>query len=269
MTAQGHPMHPRIRRLAACCVALLCMSAPEAGESVTVFAAASTADALGEIAKAYEAASAIRVVGSYAASSALAKQIEQGAPADLFISADRQWMDRVQAKGLVRPASRRDLLGNVLVLVTPKARPLELRVEPGFDLARAFTGRLAIGDPASVPAGTYAQEAFTRLGWWASLKDRLAPAADVRAALRLVELGEADLGVVYATDAKRSDKVVVAATVPAELHAPVRYPAALTVEAKPAAAAFLAWLAGPEAAAIWARHGFTPLGAARAIPRAE
>lgn len=227
-----------------------------AGEQVTVFAAASTSDALGEIAKAHEAATGVRVVCSFASSATLAKQIGQGAPADLFLSADQRWMDVLAKDARIQETTRRDLLANRLVLVTPKERPLALRIEAGFAIAAAFTGRLAIADPASVPAGTYAQQAFTALGWWAALEPRLAPAADVRAALRLVELGECALGVVYASDAAASAQVATAAAIPEALHAPIRYPVALTGEAKPPAAAFLARLASAESAAVFARHGF-------------
>lgn len=196
------------------------------------------------------------MVGSFASSSALVKQIEQGAPADLFISADQAWMDVAQRKNLIRPDTRRDLLGNELVIVAPKGRPFAVLIEPEFAFADAFPGRLAIGDPTSVPAGAYAKEALEKLGWWPRLEDRLAPGADVRATLRLVELGEADLGIVYRTDAARSTKVEILAGIPGRLHQPIAYPAALTTGAKPAATAFLAWLAGDEAMAIWRRHGF-------------
>lgn len=239
---------------------LLLASVLGAGEQVTVFAAASTADALNGIAKAHEAATGVRVVCSFASSATLAKQIEQGAPADLFLSADQRWMDALAAANRLRTATRRDLLANRLVLIAPQDRPLTVRVEAGFAIAAAFTGRLAIADPASVPAGTYARQAFTALGWWTALEPRLAPAADVRAALRLVELGECALGVVYASDAVASAQVVATALIPETLHAPIRYPVALTAEAKPAAAAFLARLAGAEAAAVFAKHGFTVVG---------
>lgn len=224
---------------------------------VTIFAAASTTDVVQAVATAYQAERHVRVVTSFASSATLAKQIEQGAPADLFLSADQNWMEYLAKKQAIAHASRADLLGNEMVLVTPAAKPLTVRAEPGFDLAVAFTGRMAIGDPASVPAGIYAKESLTALGWWDALQSRLSPAADVRAALKLVELGEADLGVVYATDAKASKRVAVAAVLPGTTHAPIRYPVALTVTARPAAAAFLAYLRGPQARTVFARAGFT------------
>ena len=235
---------------------LLLAGITSAAEQVIVFAAASTADALNVIATAHEAATGVRVVCSFAASSTLAKQIEQGAPADVFLSADQRWMDTLATANHIQTATRRDLFANRLVLITPKERPLAVRVEAGFAIADAFAGRIAIADPTNVPAGTYARQAFTALGWWAALEPRLAPAADVRAALRLVELGECALGVVYASDAAASAHVVTAAVIPESLHAPIRYPVALTAEAKPAAAAFMARLASADAAAVFAKHGF-------------
>ncbi len=241
--------------LAAACLRL------GADDAITVFAAASTTDPLQAAAKAYQAEQHVRVVCSFAASSTLAKQIGQGAPADVFLSADEQWMDWLAKRGAIAPASRVDLLGNGLVLIAPAGRAPVISVATGFDIGGAFTGRLAIGDPTNVPAGIYAKEAFTRLGWWDGLAGRLAPAADVRAALRLVELGEAELGVVYATDARADAKVVAVAAIPPELHAPIRYPLALTATAKPAAAAFAAWLRGAAARRIFTDAGFSVPGA--------
>ncbi len=233
-----------------------------ADDAVTVFAAASTTGTLQAVAKAYEAERHVRVVCSFAASSTLAKQIEQGAPADVFLAADERWMDWLAARGAIAPASRVDLLGNSLVLIAPPGKAPAVTVAKGFAIGAAFTGRLAIGDPSNVPAGIYAKEAFARLGWWDGLADRLAPAADVRAALRLVELGEAELGVVYATDARADPKVVVVAAFPPDMHGPIRYPLALTATAKPAAAAFAAWLQGAAARAIFTDAGFSVPGVA-------
>lgn len=233
-----------------------------AGESITVFAGASTTDALSDLARRYQARHQVTVVGNFAASSALVAQIAQGAPADVFLSADQAWMDVAQERNLIQPTTRRDLLGNQLVIVAAEGRAFAMQVAPGFAFADAFAGRLAIGDPTSVPAGSYAKEALTRLGWWAPLAARLAPAADVRAALRLVELGEADAGIVYRTDAARSAKVEILAAIPADLHRPITYPIALTADAKPAAPAFLAWLASEEALVVWRQHGFTTPAAA-------
>ncbi|HYE05941.1 MAG TPA: molybdate ABC transporter substrate-binding protein [Planctomycetota bacterium] len=244
---------------------VLAVAALPAVESITIFAAASTTDAVRAVARAYEAAHGVAVHGSFASSSTLAKQVIEGAPADLFLSADQQWMDHLAERGAIDAASRVDLLANELVIITPAERPLSVTVTEGFDFAATFAGRLAIGDPTHVPAGIYAREAFIALGWWEALRGRLAPAVDVRATLKLVELGEADAGVVYATDARVSSRVVVAARIPAGLHTPIRYPVALTATAGPAAAAFLAYLRGAEAQAMFAAAGFTAPSAAGAV----
>ncbi len=227
-----------------------------AGEPLMVFAAVSTSGPLEAIARDYEAATGVAVTCSFASSSTLAKQIAAGAPADLFLSADQGWMDYLAERAAIVAASRVDLLANDLVLVTPVDRPLAVRVDKNFAFAASFAGRIALGDPTNVPAGIYAREAFVALGWWDALAGRLAPTADVRAALKLVELGEVEVGVVYATDAKASAKVVIAATIPSDLHTPIRYPVALTVAAKPTAAAFLAHLLGEEAHARFREAGF-------------
>lgn len=225
-------------------------------DRVTVFAAASTTDVVTEIAKTYEATTGVQVACSFASSATLAKQIEQGAPAELFLSADQKWMDYLAKKQAILPVSRVDLLANSLVLIAPTGTSPTITVEKGFAIGTAFTGRLAIGDPTNVPSGIYAKEAFTNLGWWEVLSGRLAPAADVRAAFKLVELGETDLGVVYATDAKASAKVTVVAAIPEALHAPIRYPIALTTMAKPAAAAFLIYLQSAAGRAVFTQAGF-------------
>lgn len=236
---------------------LVVMGLPlRAAETITIFAAASTADPVQALAKAYEADHGVRVMCSFASSSTLAKQIENGAPAELFLSADQKWMDYLATKQAIVPASRVELLANTLVLIAPAGQSPDITVEKGFAIGGTFMGRLAIGDPTNVPAGVYAKEAFTNLGWWEVLSGRLAPTADVRAALKLVELGEADLGVVYATDAKASTKVGVVATIPEQLHTPIRYPIALTTTAKPAAAAFLVYLQSAAGRAVFTAAGF-------------
>lgn len=235
--------------------------------AITIFAAASTTEAVQAAAKAYEAARHVPVICSFGSSSTLAKQIEQGAPADLFLSADEKWMDYLAGKQAIVGGSRVDLLANELVLIAPVGKPLTVTIEKGFPIATAFSGRLAIGDPTNVPAGIYAKDAFTQLGWWDALSARLAPTADVRAALKLVELGEVDAGVVYATDAKASTKVTVAAVIPAQFHKPIRYPVALTTTAQPAAAAFLVYLQGPAARALFTQAGFT--APTQAVPPAS
>jgi len=228
----------------------------EANATLTVFAAASATDVLTALAKQYEAKHPVKVRLSFASSSVLARQIEQDAPCDIFLSADQKWMDYVAEKHRIRAESRKDIVGNRLVLVTPANKPLTIKLEKGADLAGAFTGRLAIGDPDHVPAGTYAKEALQNLGSWAALKDRLAPTENVRAALKLVELGEVDAGIVYLSDAKSSAKVAVAGQFPANSHHAIRYPAALCVTAGAGAGAFLEYLAGKEAAPVWAAAGF-------------
>lgn len=228
---------------------------------ITVFAAASLTESLGEIARRYEAAQGVTVKLSVAASSVLARQIESGAAADLFISADGAWMDYLEKRGLVQAASRRDLLGNRLVLVAPAGSSVVVDLRPGVDLAAALgpSGRLAIAEPDGVPAGRYAVAALRALGAWQTVENRTARAENVRAALAFVARGEAPLGVVYATDAAVEPRVRVVAPFPPESHAPIVYPVALMPGASPAAAAFLAWLAGPEAGAVFAAAGFTVL----------
>ncbi len=236
------------------------------GPTLTVFAAASTADVITQAAAGFEAARHVRVVTSFAGSSDLARQIKGGAPADVFLSADEKWMDELEKGGALAPGSRRDLLGNELVLIAPAKAPFEARAERGFDLPGAMaaragarpgdTGRIALADPSHVPAGRYARQALEHLGWWGSVEPMVVPAADVRAALRLVEMGEAAAGIVYATDARASKKVVVVLTIPADAHEPIRYPIALTARASPEARQFLEYLASPEGEAIFERAGF-------------
>lgn len=225
-------------------------------KSLTVFAAASTTGTMRVVAQAFEKAHAIPVTCSFGSSSLLAKQIEQGAPADVFLAADQQWMDYLEARTAIVKTSRFDLLSNQLVMITPRGKQVVIIPEKGFVIATAFSGRIALGDPSHVPAGVYAKEAFVSLGWWDALADRLAPAADVRAALKLVELDEVDVGVVYATDAKASTKVSVMCTIPTTLHRPILYPIAITATANPAAADFLNYLRSPEASMVFTEAGF-------------
>lgn len=239
------------------------LAAQQTPPPLTVFAAASLKESLDEAAAAFGKATGQTVRVSYAGSSALARQIEQGAPADLFFSADRDWMDYLQQRGLIDRGSRRDLLGNSLVLVAPASsdtRPLVLK--QGTDLSPRLgrQGRLALALTASVPAGKYAKAAFTSLGMWPALAPRVAEAENVRAALTLVARGEAPLGVVYASDARAEPAVRVVAAFPARSHAPIVYPIAKTANSRhPQANAFARWLAGPAAAEIFRQHGFTVL----------
>lgn len=226
---------------------------------VLMFAAASLQTALRAIAEAWRAETGKTVAFSFAASSALAKQLEQGAPADIFASADLEWMDFAERKGLITPASRQQLLGNALVLISAQTDPVALKITPGFDLAGVLgEGRLATGNPASVPVGRYAQAALTHLGVWDKVQPKLAGADNVRAALALVARGEAKLGIVYATDAKSEPKVRVVDTFPVGSHPPVVYPVAMVKGVQnPHAAAFMAYLRSPAATRIFEAGGFT------------
>jgi molybdate transport system substrate-binding protein len=234
---------------------------------VVVFAAASLKNALDEAAAAWTRETGKTTRISYAASSALAKQIEAGAPADLFFSADLAWMDDVAGKDGLKPGTRSNLLHNALVLIAPKDSPVALELTPGPGLAASFAralgdGRLAMGNVAAVPAGKYGRAALESLGAWEGVKGRVAQAENVRAALLLVARGEAPLGIVYATDAVSDPSVRVVATFPAASHPPVIYPVALTKEStNPDAAAFLAHLRSPAARVFFERQGFSVIGA--------
>jgi molybdate transport system substrate-binding protein len=254
---------PRTLR-AACLLVATAFAAPAAAaEPMTVFAAASLKNALDEAGKAFTAESGIPVRASYAASSALARQIEQGAPADLFASADLEWMDYLAARRLIRPETRVDLLGNRLVVVAPKdATVAEAAFTPDwFSRALGPDGRLATGEVSSVPIGKYAKAAFETLGLWTQLQPRLAQADNVRAALALVSRGEAPLGVVYESDARSDPGVKVVGVFPKDSHKPVIYPFAVTAEAKgEGGARFLAYLRSKAARRFFEAQGFTMIG---------
>lgn len=246
-------------RTAAVVLALVVLPASLArAADVTVFAAASLTDAFETIGKAWTAKTGNRSRFSFAASSTLAKQIENGANADIFASADEQWMDYLAQRGLVESASRTTRLGNALVLVAPADRALKVELKPGFDLATLLgDGRLATGDPAHVPVGRYAEQALRKLGVWQIAEPRLARTDNVRAALLLVERGEVPLGIVYATDAAVTPKVIIAGIFPADAHAPIRYPFAIVAgRDRPEVRDFLAFLVGPEARAVYSQKGF-------------
>ena len=239
--------------------ALASMSGLAAAQDVTVFAAASLTNAFENVAKVYRDKGGSPVKFSFAASSTLAKQIESGAPADIFASADEQWMDYLAQRNLIETATRQSRLGNTLVLITPPDQKKTVDIKPGFDLAGMIgSGRLATGDPAHVPVGRYAQEALTKLGGWTAVAPRLARTDNVRAALLLVERGEAPFGIVYGTDAAASGKVHVAGTFPANSHTPVTYPIAIVAKRdRPEVRRFLDFLGGPEAQAIYRKAGFS------------
>jgi molybdate transport system substrate-binding protein len=235
------------------------------GKDVVVFAAASLKEALDAINAQRRRESGKNAVISYAASSTLAKQIEAGAPADLFISADRDWMDYLEARKLIQPASRSDLLGNSIVLIAPAGSAVRLTIAPGFALAAALgDGRLAMADPAAVPAGRYGKAALEKLGVWDKVADRVAAAENVRAALLLVARGEAPLGIVYRTDVAVEPRVRIIDTFPAGSHPPIVYPIALTAaSANPDAPLLLSYLRSAAAHAQFEKAGFTVVDEAR------
>jgi molybdate transport system substrate-binding protein len=236
---------------------LLPLPAAAQGQAVTIFAAASLTDSLKQVADAYKARTGISVTLSFGASSTLARQIEQGAAADIFFSADTDWMDYLEKAGQIMSGTRKDLLGNQLVLVAASDAKPAPRIAPGFDLAGALdNGHLAMADPASVPAGKYGKAALTALGVWDSVAAKVVQAENVRVALEYVARGEAPFGIVYATDAKVAP-VKVVGIFPADSHPPIIYPVAMTKTAAPAARAFLAFLEGAQARGIFEKAGFT------------
>ncbi len=250
---------PRRHRAAGWILLLALANLPARAEPVIIFAAASLGGALSELWPPHRHPD---VSLSFAGSSMLARQIDAGAPADLFLSASQDWMDYLQARGRIDMTSRIDLLGNRLVIIAPQGEGFELTLQPDTDIGAAFDGRLALGDPDHVPAGIYAKQALRALGWWPALADRLAPASDVRAALVWVERGECAAGIVYATDAAASRDVEVVTAIPDSLHAPIRYPAALVSRRSTASTRrWLDTLRSAAARAVFRRHGFTLLTA--------
>jgi len=229
-------------------------------DSLTVFAAASLTNVLQELGAGYTKASGTRVVFSFAATSMLARQVESGAHADVFFSADQEWMDYLDQRGLILKGSRRNLLGNRLALVAPANSTLTLHIEPNFALLAALHGgRLATGDPDSVPVGKYARSALTTLGVWNEIADRLVRADNVRTALAFVARGEAPLGIVYETDAKIEPGVRVVDLFPATSHLPITYPIGVIGAANDKAAAFIDYLRGPAGTAAFEKYGFIVL----------
>ena len=226
---------------------------------VTVFAAASMKNALDDINAAFTRKSGVKVVTSYAASSTLIKQIEQGAPADVFASADLDWMDYGSQKKLVKDDTRVNLLGNKIVLIAPKDSKIDnVTIGPGFDLAKlAGDGRITTGDVQAVPVGKYAKAALEKLGAWSAAAPKFAMAENVRAALALVARGEAVLGIVYETDAKVEPNVKIVGVFPAESHPAIVYPVAATATARPDAASYLTFLRSQEAKTVFETYGFT------------
>jgi len=251
-------MRPRVLHVLLSVFTAAVIAAPAAAaETITVFAAASLKDALDENVKAFIVQSGDRVVVSYAASSALAKQIEAGAPADIFISADLDWMDYLDQRKLIKRDTRRNLLRNRLVLIAPADSRISVEIAPGFPLAKLLgNGRLAMANPDAVPAGKYGKASLEALGVWKDVQAKVASAENVRAAMVLVARGEAPLGIVYKTDAAVDTKVRVVGIFPENTHPAIIYPIAVTANAKPAAAAFVDWLGKPAARTVFQKYGF-------------
>lgn len=249
-------------RTVACACLLAAFALPLHAATLTVFAAASLTDALQAAATAYEKTSPDTFRFNFAASGILARQIDEGAPADIFFSADEARMDRLAAAGLLLPGSRRTLLANTLVLIVNREHPAPLATFA--DLARPAAGRLAIGDPLTVPAGTYAKKFLESRGLWSAISARAVPLANVRAVLAAVATGNADAGLVYKTDAAISSEVTAIAEAPLSAELAITYPAAIIkTSPEPAAASdFLVWLATPAAQSIFAHYGFLPPPAA-------
>jgi molybdate transport system substrate-binding protein len=249
-------------RFIACVAALFATVNPPSvfalDKTVTVFAAASMKNALDDINTAFTKSTGIKVVASYAASSALIKQIEQGAPVDVFASADLDWMDYGSQKKVIKDDTRINLLGNQLVLIAPKDSTLgNVTIEKGFNLAElAGDGRITTGDVRAVPVGKYAKAALEKLGSWNAAAAKFAMTENVRAALTLVARGEAPLGIVYATDAKVEPGVKIIGTFPADSHPAIVYPVAATVTAKPEAVTYLSYLRSAAAKAVFEQYGF-------------
>jgi len=231
-------------------------------ESVTVYAAASLTNAMSDLEKIYEKQNKVEVKTSYAGSSTLAKQIEAGAPADIFISADTQWMDYLQNKKLVAANDRLNLLGNRLVLITPKGQSLKVKLDKTTDPNKVFTGKICTGDTKSVPVGKYAKQAFTNLGWWSRIEPKLVETEDVRAALNFVARGECQVGIVYATDAAISKDVTVVGVFPENTYSPIIYPVGM-VKKNPSSTKFYQFLQSNQAKVVFKKYGFSVLASAK------
>jgi molybdate transport system substrate-binding protein len=229
--------------------------------AVLVFGAASLTNVLDDLSQAFTASTKIPVKDSYAASSVLAKQIEAGAPADVFFSADLEWMDYLEQHKLLHPGSRHDVVGNRLVLIAPVDSKVTVKIARGMDLGPALgaQGKLATGDPDSVPVGKYAQAALQKLGVWEQVSGKIARAENVRAALAFVARGEAPLGIVYRTDALAEKKVRIVGEFPPDTHPPITYPIAVTTHGGEAALKFEDFARSKPAAEIFRKYGFEPL----------
>jgi molybdate transport system substrate-binding protein len=253
-------MRALLSRLGVFVFLLAATTVQAAEEPVRVFAAASLTNAMNDIGAQWQQAGHPAPVLAYGASSALAKQVDAGAPADVFASADLTWMDYLDQRQRLADGTRTNLLGNDLVLIVPKGQKFPVKMTAGFDIAGAFAGKLCTGEPGVVPVGIYAKQALESLGWWTPLQGRIVGTDDVRTALAFVERGECAAGIVYATDAKISDKVEVLQRFPASSHKPIIYPIAAVKGARPETTAFLAFVkTSPAATAIFERYGFERL----------
>lgn len=238
---------------------LISFMAQAEDRKVRVFAAASLTDVMNVIAKQYTQQTGVQVVPVYGGSGTLAKQLEQGAPGDLFISADEKWMQYLKDKQLVQVSSIKPWLGNRLVMITPKSKPLSIKAEATTDIHQQVPGYWCTGDTQSVPVGIYAKQSLTSLGWWDKMKSRLVSTQDVRATLSLVERDECDVGIVYASDAQSSSKVNVAGEFAESSHVPIVYPIALLPQAAAETNAFYRYLQSAEAKKLLISYGFKPL----------
>jgi molybdate transport system substrate-binding protein len=230
-----------------------------AREVINVFAAASTSQALHEIVRQFEKETGNNIRLNLASSGALARQIENGAPVDLFISANVKWMDYLEEEGEILQETRRNIIVNQLILIAPKGEAFSVTIEPGFAFSEAFSGWLAVGDPEYVPVGMYAREALESLGWWDGIKGRVFPCKDAPATVNMAVRGEANAAVVYATDVYQVENVETIAIFPVESHAPIIYPAALCKSSGESAEEFLTYLGGKKARAVFRSYGFLPL----------
>lgn len=251
-------MIQKYRYALAVCVGLFSHTQAFAVDKVTVYAAASLTNAINELDVIYEQKNKVQIQTSYAGSSTLAKQIEAGAPADIFISADVQWMDYLQKKQLVSANDRVNLLGNRLIVIAPKARPIKLKIDKSFDFTRVAQGKWCTGDTKSVPVGKYAKQTLTSIGWWDKVSTRLVETEDVRAALNFVARGECQLGIVYATDAAISKNVVIIGTFPENTHQPIIYPIGL-VKKNTESMKFYKFLQSSQAIKVFKKYGFSVL----------
>lgn len=251
-------MIQKYRYALAVCVGLFSHTQAFAVDKVTVYAAASLTNVINELDVIYEQKNKVQIQTSYAGSSTLAKQIEAGAPADIFISADVQWMDYLQKKQLVSANDRVNLLGNRLVVIAPKARPIKLKIDKSFDFTRVVQGKWCTGDTKSVPVGKYAKQALTSIGWWDNVSTRLVETEDVRAALNFVARGECQLGIVYATDAAISKNVVIIGTFPKNTHQAIIYPIGL-VKKNTESMKFYKFLQSSQATKVFKKYGFSVL----------